>query len=149
MILAADAEDLPRLAALERALFGGDAWSETAVRAELGGPGAAGFVATDDLGSVVGYVFTRVVGDTADLQRIGVDPAYRRTGVASALLAEAMQTASARGACRMLLEVAAGNTAAVAFYRGHGFVTLTRRPRYYRDGSDALVMQRPLAPVGG
>ena len=149
MILAAAAEDLPRLVALEHALFGVDAWAEAAVRAELSGPGATGFVATDDPGSVVGYILTRVVGDTADLQRIGVDPAHRRTGVASALLAEAMRDGAARGARRMLLEVADGNAGAVAFYRGHGFLTLARRRRYYRDGSDALVMQRPLLAADG
>ena len=32
----------------------------------------------------------------------------------------------------------------MAFYAAHGFTEIDRRPRYYRDGSDALVLQRDL-----
>ena len=43
----------------------------------------------------------------------------------------------------MMLEVSAVNDAAIAFYLRHGFAEIARRPRYYRDGSDALVLSRP------
>ena len=46
----------------------------------------------------------------------------------------------------MLLEVSEGNEAAVAFYAAHGFTRIDVRPRYYRDGSDALVLRRTLVP---
>ena len=52
----------------------------------------------------------------------------------------------------MLLEVAAGNAAALAFYGAEGFTEVARRRHYYRDGSDAVVMQRALpasAPPAG
>ena len=42
----------------------------------------------------------------------------------------------------MLLEVSAGNAGARAFYAAEGFVEIDRRRRYYRDGSDAVVMAR-------
>jgi ribosomal-protein-alanine N-acetyltransferase len=32
----------------------------------------------------------------------------------------------------------------LAFYAAHGFVEVDRRPRYYRDGSTAVVMRRSL-----
>jgi ribosomal protein S18 acetylase RimI-like enzyme len=44
----------------------------------------------------------------------------------------------------MLLEVSAGNAAALAFYAAAGFVQIDRRPRYYRDGSDAIVLRATL-----
>ena len=47
-----------------------------------------------------------------------------------------------RGA-RMLLEVRADNTAALAFYAAEGFVEIARRRRYYRDGTDAVVLRGP------
>ncbi|MGD9962101.1 ribosomal protein S18-alanine N-acetyltransferase [Nocardioides sp.] len=136
MIRAATGADAEAIASLELTLFGVDAWSLDQVRDELSGPGRAALVAEED--QVVGYLITRLVDDVSDLQRIGVHPERQRQGLAAALLAEAL----ARPAARMLLEVAQTNAAARAFYARAGFVEIHRRPRYYRDGSDALVLQR-------
>ena len=38
--------------------------------------------------------------------------------------------------------MSADNDAALAFYAGEGFVEIDRRRGYYRDGSDAVVMER-------
>ena len=40
--------------------------------------------------------------------------------------------------------MAEGNAAALAFYAAEGFTEVARRRRYYRDGADAVVMQRDL-----
>ena len=58
-----------------------------------------------------------------------------------------LAAARADGAERMLLEVSAANAAAVAFYDAQGFARIDVRRRYYRDGSDALVLARPLLEV--
>ncbi|MDN7120043.1 GNAT family N-acetyltransferase [Nocardioides sp. ChNu-153] len=139
--------DVPRLVALEAALFGVDAWSADLVADELTGPGRTVVVAAGDVtagDAIVGYAVLGVAGDVADLLRIGVAPEARRTGVATALLAAVLDVARQAGAERLLLEVAAGNAGAVAFYAHAGFAEIHRRPRYYRDGSDALVLQREL-----
>jgi ribosomal protein S18 acetylase RimI-like enzyme len=91
--------------------------------------------------AVVGYVVTAAAGDVVDLQRVAVRPDFRRLGVARRLLTTALEQT---GAGRMLLEVAAGNAAALAFYAAEGFTEIDRRPGYYRDGSDAVVMERSL-----
>lgn len=139
MIRLATAADLADVAVLEADLFGPDAWHEAALAAELGGPGRRFVVAGGE--AVVGYAVSRSVGDVVDLQRIGVSPAHQRSGLATALLDELL---AHPGADRMMLEVSAANTAAIQFYLRNGFAQLSTRPRYYRDGSDALVMCRPL-----
>lgn len=135
--------DTAALTELETALFGADAWSEAVVRSELEGPGREALVAVED-GEVVGYAVTLRSHDLADLQRIGVRADRQRTGVARALLDALLGRLRAAGADRVLLEVSAVNTAAVSFYAGAGFVEIDRRRRYYRDGSDAVVMRRSL-----
>lgn len=142
------AADLPALVALERACFPSDAWDETSLRAELDAPGRHLRGATDDAGAVVGYAATLVAGDVADLLRIATAPAVRRSGVATALLDDALDHARTAGAVRMLLEVSDANPA-VAFYAARGFEQIDLRPRYYRDGSAALVLQRDLTTPGG
>jgi ribosomal-protein-alanine N-acetyltransferase len=137
--------DVPALSALEEQLFGVDAWSPAVLASELTGPGRAAVVAVSG-DEVVGYAVTMASGDVVDLQRIAVHPAHRRAGLARALLAELLTGASADG---MLLEVSADNEGALAFYAGEGFSQIDRRRRYYRDGSDAVVMRLPLGPACG
>lgn len=143
MIRPATAADLPALTGLEADLFGADAWGLEALAAELVGPGRTVLVAVGEQGPA-GYAVLMVHGDAGDLLRLGVRPTERRRGLASALLAAARSRARELGATRLLLEVSAGNQGAAAFYRAHGFTPVDRRPRYYRDGSDAVVLQLPL-----
>ena len=146
MIRPAAATDVPSLLALETELFGPDAWSETSLRDELDGPGRRAVVLVSGA-DVLGYAVTMRAGDVVDLQRIAVRPDRQRQGLAALLLAEVAAAARADGADRMLLEVSDANAAAVAFYDKQGFKRIDVRRRYYRDGSDALVLARPLLEV--
>jgi ribosomal-protein-alanine acetyltransferase len=146
LVRAAAATDVPTLFSLEAELFGSDAWSEASLREELSGPGRRAVV-LDEEGAVLGYAVTMRAGDVVDLHRIAVRPDRQRQGLAALLLADALDAARADGAERMLLEVSAGNAAAVAFYDAQGFARIDVRRRYYRDGSDALVLARPLLEV--
>jgi [ribosomal protein S18]-alanine N-acetyltransferase len=131
----ATVEDVRAVAALEQALFGADAWSAEAVRSELQDGRRTSLLAVDG-DEVVGYVVVLHGADVDDLQRIAVVASRRRSGLATRLLAAVPQERP------MLLEVAAGNAAALAFYAAEGFTEIHRRPRYYRDGSDAVVLER-------
>lgn len=142
MIRLATPADLPALAELERDTFGADAWDETALRAELEGPGRRFVVVDAPDGALAGYAVSMTLGDIVDLQRIAVHPTRRRGGQATALLDDLLAHAGA--ADRMLLEVSEDNAPAVAFYLARGFDRIDVRPRYYRDGTDALVLHRAL-----
>lgn len=141
MIRRANEADLEVVAVLETELFGADSWDEVALRAELDGPGRRFVVAEGD--RVIGYAVSRSIGDVVDLHRIGVSPSQQRAGIATALLEDLL--AHPGDADRMMLEVGAANAAAIAFYLRRGFAQIDVRPRYYRDGSDALVLSRAVA----
>jgi ribosomal-protein-alanine N-acetyltransferase len=138
--------DVAAVHALEEQLFGSDAWSAAVVADALAAPSAGRHAVVAEAGDrVVGYAVLRVAGDVADLDRIAVDPGHRRDGLATALLRAVGDASREAGADRLLLEVSEGNTGARAFYAARGAVELDRRRRYYRDGSDALVLQLPIA----
>jgi ribosomal-protein-alanine N-acetyltransferase len=139
MIRVATASDVEVVAAIEQACFGPEAWTEGLVRAEVLGERHVVLLAGGDA-----YGAVSVAGDVADLDRIAVLPERRRQGLARAVLDALVPCARERGAARLLLEVAAGNVAATAFYTSYGFTTISRRRAYYRDGTDALVMQLDL-----
>jgi [ribosomal protein S18]-alanine N-acetyltransferase len=137
--------DVPAIADLELDSLGDDAWSEALVREGVVGnlPTISYLVAEVDA-AVVGHATASVVADIAELQRIAVDPAHRRTGVASELLDAVVEAARRGGADRLLLEVREDNAGALAFYAARDFVEVDRRRRYYRDGATAVVMRRSL-----
>lgn len=143
-------EDAVDIAALERSIFGVDAWSLPTVLSELSAEDRFTVVAIAD-GAMVGYAITMRADTVVDLLRIAVHPSRQRQGIAHALLAATLDQARLDRADRMLLEVSADNRAAVAFYAREGFVEIDRRRGYYRDRTDALVLRKVLggAACGG
>lgn len=138
---AAGAGDAPALAALHAVSFGsGEHWDAAAIGVLLGMPGVFGLHIPG-----AGFVLARVAADEAEILTLAVIPPARRQGHAGALLAGAMAAALLLGATTMFLEVSAQNAAARGLYAQAGFTEVGRRGRYYADGSDALVLRRPLA----
>ncbi len=140
----ATADDLEAVGAIEQACFGPEAWSSGLVADELASPDRVVLVHEAD-GRVDAYGTVGVVADVADLHRIATLPPAQGRGVARALLDDLLAAAAARGAERMLLEVAEPNVAARRLYEAAGFATISVRRRYYPSGADALVMERALA----
>ena len=137
--------DVAEIARLEAENLGVDAWSEGLVRE--GVPGALPtirYLVAEVGGDTAGHAVASVAGDVTELQRIAVDPAHRRAGVASALLDEVLAVARAARCDRVLLEVREDNADALAFYAAREFVEVARRGRYYRDGATAIVLRRSL-----
>lgn len=134
----ATADDVDAVVRSEAESLGADAWSPGLVsEGVLGRLPTVHYLVAERDGRVVGHAVASVVDDLVELQRIAVAPASRRTGVASELLDAVL----ALPGDRVLLEVREDNDGALAFYAARGFVELARRPRYYRDGSTAIVME--------
>jgi [ribosomal protein S18]-alanine N-acetyltransferase len=75
----------------------------------------------------------------AELLNLAVDPAFRRQGVASALLI----TLAEKACGEIFLEVAEPNTAARCLYRKYGWRDVGIRKGYYNDGTvNAVVMKK-------
>jgi len=138
-------DDTAAVTALERDALGSDAWPPGLVAEGVAGrvPTTLYLVATDD--DVVGYAAVSVVADVAELQRIAVAATHRRTGLASGLLARVEREALSRYADRLLLEVREDNHGACAFYAARGFAEIDRRPRYYADGTTAVILEKDLS----
>lgn len=149
VVRCATAADVDAVVALETVCLGRDAWSRGLVEQGIADqlPTVAYLVAEVG-GTVVGHAVASAAGDDAELQRIAVEPAHRRAGVASALLAEVRRRAAADGAGRLLLEVREDNVGAAAFYRAHGFAEIARRSAYYRDGAAAVVLAKDVERDG-
>ena len=139
-------DDLPAIAALDAECFG-NPWSCEVYGQELARPFAR-LRRVEHAGAVVGLSCAWIVADEAHLLRIATLARARRQGLGRMLLRAVLDEAAAAGCLHVLLEVAAGNTPAVALYEAFGFRPIGRRKGYYaHPPDDALVMCRPLDPA--
>jgi len=123
-------------------------WPERSLRFEVTDNPAARCWAAELDGRLVGMLVLWMIVDEAHIATVATHPGYRRQGIASQLLVEALKSAHTEGARSALLEVRAGNQAAQEMYRKFGFEVVGRRKRYYKDNyEDAVLMALPRLPV--
>lgn len=139
--------DCERMAELEE-LSLENPWSAVSLCESLGEPSALSWIAECGR-DVVGFAVGRTAGDEAELLRIAVDPAWRRSGIGGELLARFLKSSlEGRLAC-VHLEVRAENSPARRLYERLGFVLAGVRTGYYADGTDAALYRRDLLrPLG-
>ena len=133
--------DIPAVHELERRLFPVDAWPLQMFVAELAQAGTRHYVVAELAGQIVGYAGLMCIRPIADVQTIAVVPEQEGKGIGSALLTELIRESLLRRAEDVLLEVRADNPRGQQLYRRYGFEQIHVRPRYYRDGVDALIMR--------
>jgi ribosomal-protein-alanine N-acetyltransferase len=134
------------LAVLHAGCFPEDRWDAEALGRILALSGGFGFVAwRGDM--PVGFALARDLGNEGEILSLGVLPDCRRLGLGRALLRAVIDEAAHRELPSIVLEVADDNAAARRLYASAGFVTVGRRPRYYRRGGetiDALLLRCPV-----
>lgn len=133
-------KELAATAADIEALCLDTAWSASQIAAAEGSEDTLYLVATEKgvPCGVISCVFSRF---EAMVENLAVLPRYRRTGTASALLAEVERRARARGLEAIALEVASRNTGAVLLYEKAGFAKAGVRKGFYaKQRDDALIM---------
>lgn len=137
--------DVPAIVAVEEQVFG-DPWSASFFHSLLAAPETHARVLERD-GALAGYAITVLRAPYAELENIATVPGQRRSGVARALLLDALAACEAAEVRELSLEVRVSNDAAQALYRAYGFRLAGLRPGYYRyPEEDALLMTRVLGP---
>lgn len=140
----AEPADVDELVVLETAIFPDDAWSRRSFERELANPHCFYLVAVPDgeRRPVLGYAGLLAAPPDGDIQTVALAPELRGRGLGRVLVLALLDEAERRGITAVFLEVRADNAVARALYASLGFEQLGVRPRYYRDGIDALTMRR-------
>jgi ribosomal-protein-alanine acetyltransferase len=137
--------DLDAIAELERLSFPVP-WKREFFASEVGAAHRFNRVVRAPNGLLAGYVFCAFAGGEIHVNKIAVDPSCRRRGIARVLMQEVFDLATRIRAEEIYLEVRPSNDPARNFYSSLGFRDVGRRPQYYADGEDALVMSLFLPP---
>lgn len=132
--------DVAAVAALERQCFSSP-WDEKLYTAALLQPYFR-LWGIKPAGRLAGYVSVYHLGAEMEIINIAVDPALRRQGAGTRLLAHARAEGLAAGVERIILEVRRSNAAAIALYSSQGFSFAGVRRNYYPDtGEDGLIYE--------
>lgn len=134
-------EDLDYILPREEVLFA-DPWSRRSYEFEVSRNKFSLPIILEQEESMIGYTVIWQLYGEFHIATFAILPEYQNQGWGSffmdILLKEAKDCEIA------LLEVRKSNLAAISLYRKFGFRTVRVRPRYYKNGEDALLMQRHL-----
>ena len=145
LIRTAREEDVPVVAALEAEVFP-DPWPAHLYMQEVGQPLRFQRVVYTEDGYLAAYLFACWQVDELHVLKVATHPLHEGKGIATSLMAEARVEAERASARGLVLEVRPSNRRAIRLYRYLGYDVVGRRPRYYADGEDALVMTLELGP---
>jgi ribosomal-protein-alanine N-acetyltransferase len=141
-ILPARLRDLNTLKQLEDEVFKDDAWPVLDILVVLLTPGMINLKAVSE-GKIIGFITVEesFFDPDANVNSLGVLPAYRCQGVGKALMV------AAEGKVHRIIVrlcVRHSNQAAIDLYVGMGYRKTDIRHNYYSDGEDAYVMKKEL-----
>jgi len=142
-ITSAMEEGIPRILEIEQASIS-PPWTHGALLSEIYRDDSLFALAVED-NVVIGFCILRRMADEGELLQIAVDALARRRGVGDLLMKAALDFARAIPLRAVYLEVRAGNDAAIALYKTHGFTRTGARKDYYTQPvEDAVIMTREI-----
>lgn len=118
-------------------------WSKEELMREIQNTGAINLVAIK-ASEVVGYLQCWFTEYDADLLNIAIKPEVKRQHLGEELLLHLIEILIEKKVQNLFLEVRVSNSPAQNLYKKLGFITLSKRERYYINGEDAFIMNRQL-----
>ena len=91
---------------------------------------------------LLGLCSAWLVVDELHITSIAVDPKHHRKGLGKYLMSNLIKRSESLGMNHVHLEVRDTNEPAKAFYKSMGFKTIGNRSNFYKDGSDALLLNK-------
>lgn len=143
MIEAANQNDLERIVSIEDALFI-DPWKVSDFEYELKENPFAFLNVLKHNGHVIGYIDYWITYETCQIASIAVDSAFQGKGYGNQLLEHCIKHAIDSDCHNISLEVRVSNNVAKNLYESYGFIPITVKSGYYKNGEDAYFMVKIL-----
>ena len=91
---------------------------------------------------LLGLCSAWLVIDELHLTVLAIHPMHKRKGLGRFLLSDLIKRSKSLQTNHIHLEVKKNNETAIAFYKAMGFKTVGHRSNFYKDGSDALLLNK-------
>ena len=130
--------DIEQIYALEKMVFGSEAWTLDMLKIELLGIYNSSTVLIEENGLILSYLIYRRLLHEYHILNLGVLPSRQKEGIGSIILKDFLN--KLKNISTVFLEVKKSNFSAINLYRKNGFRICGERKNYYKDGSSALIM---------
>lgn len=143
----ASKEDLKELFRIEQLCFDTESFSRRQINYLVNHSSGFFFVLTEDE-KIAGFIVLLKRKNSAGMRiySLAVSPEFRGKKYSASLLGKAHELALKEGKRFLSLEVSENNEAAIQLYQKFGFKVTGKRKAYYKDGSDALLMEFEIDP---
>lgn len=140
-IRAMEDRDIEYVSQIEKEIFSLP-WSGQSFADAAGNPDNV-YLVCECTGEIAGYCGMWTVMGEGNITNVAVHSAYRRRGIAEALLTELEKRAKEKGVTVFFLEVRQSNEAAKKLYEKLGYSSIGTRKRFYeKPVEDAIVMSK-------
>jgi len=143
LIRRAGKEDIPVLARMELEHPGFPAWGEKGLAAEFEKKFSVTLVAERE-GRLAGFINFWILQPQIQLNSVLVAASALKKGVASALLGKLLEYAGKNACTEIDLEVNERNLPAIRLYEKSDFKVVGRRPKFYNNTDEAVLMRKKL-----
>ncbi|GAB4380407.1 MAG: ribosomal protein S18-alanine N-acetyltransferase [Calditrichia bacterium] len=132
-------DDLDIVADLERQIFS-DPWSKTSFEFEIHRNRYSIPLVLESENQIIGYAVVWKIYEEFHIANLAIRPEFQGKKIGTYFLEEILKYS---GGCKYaLLEVRESNIRAQNLYKKFGFRTILKRRHYYKNGENALVMQK-------
>jgi ribosomal-protein-alanine N-acetyltransferase len=118
-------------------------WTEDFILHEIHNPMSNFYVLELD-NEIIGYIDFWILGNESHIANIAIHPDSRRMHYGKKLLDLALDISKEKKVEIISLEVNEKNLPAISLYKSYGFVMVGRRPKYYNNKDDALILTRKI-----
>ena len=103
------------------------------------------FLVAEKAKKIIGFIIgIKTNNETVRIPMLAVHKNYRKQGIGSALVTHLLKKLLLQNIQHIDLEVKTSNTAAIQFYKKHGFTIIETITNFYQTGENAYIMKRVL-----
>lgn len=139
--------DINDIAEIENNCFNSDKWDVNQWKSEFVNNAFAKVLLLKDNGIIIGYIDFWIMFEQATIAKMCIQKDYRKKGLGSYLLKEALKVIDNEYCLSTTLEVRISNVDAIKLYESNLFKTILVKKGYYSDGEDCFYMLRSIGDV--
>lgn len=143
-------EDLESFVKFDKMIFGEEGYSYLVVRQLYDICGDLMYIAIAPEGEIAGYTFACLKNKTSDsisdswILALGVDPKWRKQGIAKKLVSTLMQQLTKLSVNNVYLTVKPDNDIAIHLYKSIGFESFGYEENYFGKSESRIIMRKTM-----
>lgn len=130
--------DLLEIEKISNQRFGNESWVKAQFESSYS-LGSSIFLVAFEKEKLVSFLIGQDTVDSINILLLATEKEFEKKGFAGALVKELAEKFKGK---KLWLEVKEGNNRAIKFYQKNGFKPVYTRKKYYKDGENAIILER-------